>query len=238
MFFRLGVNFMKRILGYLQKSPTSLAVLVLACVVIHDHRVPQGPAAPKSPVNGRALGRSFAPMVASSLGDGWLAAAEALEQGRDISDAQAALQAAWRDSRTRAFSAKVAPEFIKVQPEGTEPTDPAPTGRPRQALARLRRRPERGPVMDFEDLEGWFHDPEEVDRQLATLSRPLFFQAAPLLSGSGTGKTTLLYKAFKTVNKGSYLDYPRAGHRRLREPRIRPRDRPARSRADRDRPQG
>jgi len=26
--------------------------------------------------------------------------------------------------------------------------------------------------------------------------------------GSGTGKTTLLYKAFKEVNKGSYIDYP------------------------------
>jgi hypothetical protein len=62
--------------------------------------------------------------------------------------------------------------------------------------------------MDFQNLGGWIHDPEEVDRQLATMIRPLFVQAAPLLSGSGTGKTTLLYKAFKDVNKGVYIDYP------------------------------
>lgn len=62
--------------------------------------------------------------------------------------------------------------------------------------------------MDFSDLNGWFHDPEEVDRQLAMMPRPLFAQAAPQLAGSGTGKTTLLYKAFKDVNKGSYIDYP------------------------------
>ena len=62
--------------------------------------------------------------------------------------------------------------------------------------------------MDFENLGGWLHDPDEVDRQLATLPRPLFAQAAPRLGGSGTGKTTLLYKAFKEVNDGSYIDYP------------------------------
>jgi hypothetical protein len=62
--------------------------------------------------------------------------------------------------------------------------------------------------MDFANLEGWFHDPEEVQRLLATMPRPLFAAAAPRLSGTGTGKTTLLYKAFKEVNKGSYIDYP------------------------------
>jgi hypothetical protein len=62
--------------------------------------------------------------------------------------------------------------------------------------------------MDLANLGGWLHDPEEVGRLLATMPRPLFSQAAPLLSGSGTGKTTLLYKAFKDINKGSYIDYP------------------------------
>ncbi len=62
--------------------------------------------------------------------------------------------------------------------------------------------------MDFFNLNGWFHDPEEVERQLAMMPRPLFAGAAPRLVGSGTGKTTLLYKAFKDVNKGSYIDYP------------------------------
>ena len=57
-------------------------------------------------------------------------------------------------------------------------------------------------------LGGWIHNPDEVERQLATLSHPLFAQAAPRLSGSGTDKTTLLYKAFKDANKGSYINYP------------------------------
>ena len=36
---------------------------------------------------------------------------------------------------------------------------------------------------------------------------PQFFAAASNLAGTGEGKTTLLYKAFKDVNK-SYIDYP------------------------------
>jgi len=55
---------------------------------------------------------------------------------------------------------------------------------------------------------GWIHNPDEVGRQLATLPHPLFAQAAPRLSGSGTDKTTLLYKAFKDANGGAYIDYP------------------------------
>lgn len=55
---------------------------------------------------------------------------------------------------------------------------------------------------------GWIHNPAEVGRQLATLPRPLFAQAAPALSGSGTDKTTLLYKAFKDANGGAYIPYP------------------------------
>ena len=62
--------------------------------------------------------------------------------------------------------------------------------------------------MSLDHLGGWFHDPEEVDRQLATLPRPLFARAAPRISGSGAGKTTLLYTAFKEVNHGTYIDYP------------------------------
>ena len=62
--------------------------------------------------------------------------------------------------------------------------------------------------MDLAPLGGWRHDPEEVARQLATMPRPRFAADAPWLDGSGSGKTTLLYKAFKDVNKGSYIDYP------------------------------
>ena len=57
-------------------------------------------------------------------------------------------------------------------------------------------------------LGGWIHNPDEVNRQLATLPRPLFAQAAPRLSGSGTDRTTLLYKAIRDANGGAYINYP------------------------------
>jgi hypothetical protein len=60
--------------------------------------------------------------------------------------------------------------------------------------------------MDYESLGGWVHDPAEVGKVLTTMDRPLFSQAAPHLSGSGTDKTVLLYKAFKDVN-GDYIPY-------------------------------
>ncbi len=53
---------------------------------------------------------------------------------------------------------------------------------------------------------GWINHPGEVSRIQGTLPHPVFAKAAPRLSGSGDGKTTLLYKAFKDVN-GSYIPY-------------------------------
>ncbi len=115
---------MQNILSFIQNVLTPLAVLAIAGVVTYDHFVPPGPAAPRSIVNGKALGRSFAPSVSSGLGDAWLAAADALEQGKAVSDAQAALQSAWQTARIKAFTATVAPEFSKVLAEGAEPADP------------------------------------------------------------------------------------------------------------------
>lgn len=62
--------------------------------------------------------------------------------------------------------------------------------------------------MDFSHLSGWIHQPEAVQDVLSRMVHPLFARAAPRLSGAGEGKTTLLYKAWKSVNNGSYLDYP------------------------------
>ncbi len=116
---------MQKIGSFIQCILTPMAVLLLAGVVVHDHLEGNGPLGPESAVNGKLLGRSFAPTVASNLGDAWLAAANALEQGKTVPEAQAALQLAWQDARVKAFSAKVAPEFIKVLPEGQEPNTPA-----------------------------------------------------------------------------------------------------------------
>ena len=62
--------------------------------------------------------------------------------------------------------------------------------------------------MDHSTLRGWVHSPDEVDKHLATLRHPTFAGAAPHLVGAGEGRTILLYKAYKEVNGGSYIDYP------------------------------
>ncbi len=61
---------------------------------------------------------------------------------------------------------------------------------------------------DYQNLGGWLQDPFEVRRVLTGMSHPFFGAAAPQLEGSGTGRTSLLYKAFKDVNDGQYIDYP------------------------------
>jgi hypothetical protein len=60
-----------------------------------------------------------------------------------------------------------------------------------------------------QNLGGWIHDPAAVEATLATMPMPHFFAAAPDLRGSGAGQTVLLYKAFKDVNGGAYIDYGR-----------------------------
>jgi hypothetical protein len=116
---------MQKIGSFIQNILTPLAVLLLAGVVVHDHFQADGPSGNQPTVNGKALGRSFAPTIASNLGDAWLAAADALEQGKTVTEAQSALQLAWQAARVKSFSTKVAPEFIKVLPEGQEPNTPA-----------------------------------------------------------------------------------------------------------------
>ena len=85
---------------------------------------PKAPEHPQPAVNGR-LGRAFARVAASTLADAWIAAADALTQGKTMAEAQAALQQNWQAARAKAFVATVAPEFAKVIAEATEPKDAA-----------------------------------------------------------------------------------------------------------------
>ena len=61
---------------------------------------------------------------------------------------------------------------------------------------------------DFLNMGGWIHDPEAVSRALAGMPAPFFAEAASHLARSGAGKTALLYKAYRDVNGGRYIDYP------------------------------
>src|SRR4051812_10078960 len=63
-------------------------------------------------------------------------------------------------------------------------------------------------MTNIDQFCGWIHHPEEVARVVASLPLPIFRAATPHLAGSGAGQTTLLYKAFKEVNGGQYINYP------------------------------
>jgi hypothetical protein len=105
---------------------TPLAVLVLAGVVALEHLAHrQAPTPPPVPtVSGQALGRAYAPLLLASYSDAWLAAAQALEEGKPVAEAQKTLQETWKDARVKAFTNHVGSSFARVLPEGAEPTTP------------------------------------------------------------------------------------------------------------------
>ena len=104
---------------------TPALVFCLSGVVLYDHLEVHAPRTVAPGVNGKLLGRNFVGPMAASLGDAWTSAADILEQGKAVGDAQAALQVRWQEGRSKAFAGLVAPEFSRVLKEGAEPADPA-----------------------------------------------------------------------------------------------------------------
>jgi hypothetical protein len=98
--------------------------VILAAVAVYDHLAPRRAAVPVPAVDGVALGKAYAPALAATYGDAWMAAAQALEDGKPVAEAQKALQETWKDGRVKAFTNQVAPGFARVLPEGTEPSSP------------------------------------------------------------------------------------------------------------------
>ena len=130
---------MSRFASFLRDYLTPLMVLAIGAVVAYDHFVPREAPEVES-INGATLGKKFARTMAPTFADGWLAAANALEQGKSMADAQAALQTTWQTARSQSFAQQVGPEFSRVLPEGAEPTDPTQ----RAAVVRLWRDFARG----------------------------------------------------------------------------------------------
>jgi hypothetical protein len=107
----------------------AIVIIPVAIVIIsgdlHHGRVSTRPVAAKgAAVDGMALGKAFAPVLASVYADAWMAAAGDLEQGTSTVEAQKTLQKTWKDGRVKAFMTRVAPSFSIVLPEGSEPTSP------------------------------------------------------------------------------------------------------------------
>jgi hypothetical protein len=85
--------------------------------------------------DGVVAGRAFAPELSNALAAGFDAAAEAIEHGKSVAEADQALKTVFHDVRARAFADRVAPRFEAIVPSGTEPKDDAT----RRAFAQLHR---------------------------------------------------------------------------------------------------
>ncbi len=75
--------------------------------------------------SGVALGRAFAPVLASTLADGFDKAADLVAQGKTVQEADEALKATFLQAREKAFQDKVSPAFNALVPPNTEPKDDA-----------------------------------------------------------------------------------------------------------------
>jgi len=73
--------------------------------------------------NGVALGRAFVPVLASSLADGFEKAADLLEQGKTVQEANETLKATFLSAREKAFQEKASPAFAAIVPANSEPKD-------------------------------------------------------------------------------------------------------------------
>jgi hypothetical protein len=84
---------------------------------------------PSSTSELKTLGKAYAPVLASTYADAWRVAAETLENGGTVAQAQKVLQDEWNAGRARAFKTQVIPALAQILPEGTEPADAAARAR-------------------------------------------------------------------------------------------------------------
>jgi hypothetical protein len=118
--------------------PKWLYALLAACAVAITGAVLWGVLmrpAPAPVADGRKLGRAFVAPLAESLADGFDAEAKALDDGKTVAEADAALKQAFHDARNAAFARQAGPAFAEVVPEKSEPKDDAT----RKAFAKLHR---------------------------------------------------------------------------------------------------
>ena len=107
-----------------QRYAMPVALVIVSGALLHGLVSTRSVAAKGAAVDGMALGKAFAPVLASTYADAWMAAAGDLEQGKSAVEAQKTLQETWKDGRVKAFTTMVAPSFSAVLPEGSEPTSP------------------------------------------------------------------------------------------------------------------
>lgn len=111
----------------LKKRYIALTCAIALAVCLHVRETWPGVGKPARPAftESVTLGKAYAPFVVTTYADAWLAAANALEDGKNVSETQETFQTTWKDGRTRAFQEHVAPALQALLPEGTEPTNPA-----------------------------------------------------------------------------------------------------------------
>lgn len=123
-------------------SVATLAATAMALPILL--RWYSGDATPTPAVDARfvTLGRDYLPIMGKAYAAAWVDGAKALEAGRPLPDALAAVKQSWEAGRTAAFDHWIGPEFGKLVPDGTADESAKPADK--QALARAWRGLARG----------------------------------------------------------------------------------------------
>ena len=100
-------------------------IVLLSTILLYDRLKTDFVAEADPSAGASVLGKSYGPVLLTTYADGWIAAANALEQGKSVAEAQEILQSTWKAERIKAFRARVQPQMGAVLSEGTEPASPA-----------------------------------------------------------------------------------------------------------------
>ena len=107
---------------------TPVSVLLLAGVIVFDHLSPRVAPSPEPTVNGETLGRAYSPILAATYATAWEAAAQEIEQGKPVAEAQQVFQSTWQDERSRHSNPRFSPasrlSFPKAPNRPTRPSVP------------------------------------------------------------------------------------------------------------------
>ena len=205
---------------------TPLSILILSGAIVYDGTPTRLGQAARPAVNGETLGRTYAPILVADYAEAWFAAARVIEEGKSVSKAQTALQDTWKAARIQSFRGKRLARILPRASRGDRADQPGEACAGRGPLAVVRQGAQAGPLTKAPILSPGKtgkrieHEHEKQDPGWlaegtgGSGARPrgdassVVRRRGPRLARSGAGKTVLLYKAYKDVNDGAYIDYP------------------------------
>lgn len=94
--------------------------------IAHGWKIPDNPPSPLPPAPSSSfveLGARYGPEMCAAYAKAWDSAAPTIESTGDVGAALDLVGKSWESGRTSLFTSEVSPEFVKIVPEGTAPSD-------------------------------------------------------------------------------------------------------------------